>query len=103
MKAFQGRRVAAALRAATRTECASCGASVLVGDDDDRTPLRVTVDAEPVSRLLEVVALVEGRASYDLLPSAGGGDLWHRYPHHTMSAEEPRYPIHLEHRCGSRA
>lgn len=103
MKAWQARRVAAAMRAAVRVDCRKCGAPVLVGDDDDHVAVRVTVDAEPVDRLAEAVGLAEGRASYDLLPSPGGGDLWHRDRHHQLSSAPPRYPIHLEHRCPTTA
>lgn len=95
-----GRRVAAAMRAAVRTDCRKCGAAVLIGDDADSVAYRVTVDAEPVDRVHEAAAVAAGRSSYDLLPgSAGAGDLYHREPHHYLSRAQPRFPIHLQHRC----
>lgn len=52
------------------------------------------VDVEPVDRLREAVALLEHRASFDLVRGA----LHHREPEHVHAATHP-HPIHLEHRC----
>lgn len=102
MKAAQRRRVAVAQRAAQPGTCRRCGGAVLVGDDADTVAVRVTVDAEPITRLVEAVAVLRGLATYDAAQGGAGVELWHRYPHH-LESPHTRYPIHPEHRCGGRA
>lgn len=81
-------------RAATPDTCPKCHAHVLVGDDDDRCATRVRVDATPVDRLTEAIALLAGAYSAELI----GHDLHRRDDFRTQSNRHP-HPIHLEHRC----
>jgi hypothetical protein len=81
-------------RAATPDTCPKCHADVLVGDDDDRCATRVRVDATPVDRLTEAIALLAGAYSAELI----GHDLHRRDDFRTQSNRHP-HPIHLEHRC----
>jgi hypothetical protein len=90
-------RISGSRRAARRESCQRCGALTWRGDDDDRCSLVAVVDAEPVSALVEVIALLKGRASYDLTARAGAVQLQHRDIEQVRAIA--RYPIHLSHQC----
>lgn len=81
-------------RAAHPTACPTCGADILVGPDHDTCSLTARVDLTPADPITEVVALLRGRQSYDLVR----GELHHREIEHTRSGRRP-HPVHLEHRC----
>jgi hypothetical protein len=81
-------------RAARPNTCPRCSARTLVGDDHHRVAAVARVDAEPVGRLGEVVGVLSGRPSYDMV----GAELHYRNPPQQQAATAC-WPIHLEHRC----
>jgi hypothetical protein len=93
-------RVTVSRRAARHECCRSCGTAVLVGDDDDRCAVRVAVDAEPVSHVVEVVELLRGAHSYNVIARAGQLVISHRDIEAVRIAA--RHPIHLRHQCTER-
>lgn len=82
-------------RAAKPRQCPRCGAPVLNGDDDDRCTIRANVNPDPVGLVDEMLAIFDGLTTYDLVRGA----LYRREPWHVHSTREPRWPIHVEHRC----
>lgn len=73
--------------------CRKCGVNILVGPDHDRVAGTARVDPEPVDEINEVVALLLGRFSYDLIGQEL--DLRDQWRHHSPR----RHPVLLEHRC----
>lgn len=73
---------------------------MLVGDDDDRCARRVTVDADPVDWLSEVVAVLSGRASYELHERGSRVDIYWRHDWRIKQRDERAHKaVHLEHKC----
>ncbi|HET8581753.1 MAG TPA: hypothetical protein VFL65_00765 [Jatrophihabitans sp.] len=94
-------------RAAKRDDCPRCGAPCLAGDDHDRVARHIRVDADPVDPVGEMLAILDGLATVDLVRAAGkGGAAFHlhyREPWHVHSDRPARYTIHTEHRCTRKA
>ncbi len=86
-------RIEASRRSAVHGQCQSCGARILCGLDDDVGATNATADAEPVSLLEELAAVLAGRDSYDLI-----GEELHRRDT-WRQCQESRWPIHLSHTC----
>lgn len=89
-------------RAARAETCPRCGADVLRGDDHDKVAMRATVDADPVDDAAEMVAVIEGRPTYDLLPVGGkarGLALHYREPWHYLTGRDYGGGVHVAHRC----
>lgn len=76
-----------------RTTCKRCGVPVYRGADDDRMAIEVSVDVTPVSYLAEVVAILKGLPTYDLIK----GRLYYREPWHYKTPG--RNPVHVKHEC----
>jgi hypothetical protein len=91
---LRARTLEASQRRAHRRRCRRCGSWTLVGPDDDRCAMVVTVNVAPIDRLAAVAALLRGRRIYDLDHHAlYYRDMW-------RARKEPEHPIHLEHECG---
>lgn len=91
-------------RAARNIECATCGAPCLQGDDDDRCARIVTVDAEPLHSVDEMLHILNGRRTYDLVKATGktakpgAYELHARYDWHYTS-QRVWGTTHVEHQC----
>ncbi len=72
--------------------CPQCRADVLVGYDNDVAALGAIADAQPVTYRDELLAVIAGLASYQLI----GALLYRRDSQHLASAA---VVVHLEHRC----
>jgi hypothetical protein len=72
---------------------------VLVGDDDDRCAMTATVDPAPVTQLAEVIALLAGCASYELIRHGKHRVEIHHRDEWRVHSERQNKPIVLEHRC----
>lgn len=81
-------------RAAQHQPCPRCNQPTLVGPDHDTCATTARVDPNPVNHIHEVIALLTGHASFDLIK----GELHHRDHEHIHNTNQP-HPIHLEHRC----
>ncbi len=103
-KIVQDQAIETNLRLAKPYICRKCGKACLRGDDHDRCAMTVTVDAEPVDRAGEAVAVLCGLSTYSLWPTAGKAarpntfELNHREPWHYCSPVQ-KYPVHVQHRC----
>lgn len=65
MKKWVEEKVALSRRAARPSQCARCGESVLRGLDNDQCAFVATVDPEPVTVEGELLAIAQGRWTYD--------------------------------------
>lgn len=62
--------------------------------------MRVTIDADPVSHVVEIVELQLGRASFDLDVRGALHVIWHRDPYRIASLDARNHTrIHIEHVC----
>ena len=84
-------------RAATLRPCRTCRGTVLAGLDSDSAGIPVYCDPTPLSEMGEAVALLQGRITYDLLPSKTGRELHQRTPH--FIAKPRRYSVFATHKC----
>ena len=90
---LRARRIEASARRAHRRRCKRCGTWTLVGPDDDRVAMVVTVDVTPIDRVHAVAALLRGQRIYEL-------DHHCLYYRDTWRArKEPEHSIHREHEC----
>lgn len=81
-----------------------CLDRVLVGLDSDVCAFEVACDPQPLSRLGEALALVDGRRTLTLRREGGGWVLDGRDAHQISWApagERPRQDVVAIHRCGS--
>ncbi|MFC5744797.1 hypothetical protein [Actinomadura rugatobispora] len=83
--------------AALRT-CPHCHHPILTGLDDDTAARSVRADPTPITPLGETLALLAGRATFDLQAVYGRREMWRRDQWHIQSAR--RWPVLPEHRCG---
>ena len=83
-------------RKARPGRCRECGAEILTGLDADRCAMPARVDPVPVDGWGEAVALLDGRASYELTT---GLELDYR-DDFRISAPR-RYPVLVAHVCNS--
>lgn len=73
------------------------------GLDDDRTAGIVTADSRPLSAVGELVALLEGRATYDLAWRGFRYELDYRYVENVKGNPPGHFAdvdVVCEHRCG---
>lgn len=84
-------------RKAHLTHC-KCGARVWRGLDDDRCALRVTCDMLPVGHLGEAVALLQGRATFNLWADSARCEIQRRSRWHISAPKGT--PVIVEHKCG---
>jgi hypothetical protein len=98
-----GELIEAGKRSAKRLDCPRCGYPVIRGDDDDNVAIVATVDADELDRADEMLAVIDGRETFDLAPMRGKGAgafaLWHRDRWQLLSAREPRGTLHAWHEC----
>jgi hypothetical protein len=89
-------------RAAKAIECPRCGAPCLRGDDDDQCAATVTVDTQPIDPVMEMLTILNGQLTYDLIAARGKGrgtqHLHLRYPHNYLSTKTSN-TVHAKHRC----
>lgn len=85
------------LRAASLGTC-RCGQPVLQGLDADRAALTATCDIAPINEIGELVALAQGRRTYDLVGGYQRKELEYRYEWNIK--KKRRYPVLAEHKCG---
>lgn len=94
-------------RGARRIDCPRCGAPCLRGDDHDEVAVTVTVDEEPLDKLGEMFAILDGRHTFDLVPARGKTgrpgqhNLYVREPWHVDSSRTWG-TVHALHRCRER-
>lgn len=88
-------RIAHTQRLARASSCPRCRAGTLVGPSHDDVAMVVTVDAEPISPLLEPQCVEAGLATFDL----DKGKLCYREPWHRASEWPKPLPVHVEHTC----
>jgi hypothetical protein len=84
--------------------CKKCQAPVMVGLDDERCGIPVTVDPTPLNALGEVQALMTGRATFSLRYVAGRYEIDHRDSFRisgTPAGSDPRLEVLAEHECNS--
>ncbi|GII63561.1 hypothetical protein Skr01_36460 [Sphaerisporangium krabiense] len=86
------------LRTAGARQCA-CGATVLAGLDADRAAMNAVVDLAPVDEMGEVIAIAQGRATYDLVGDSRRKELEYRYEWNIRAKR--RYPVLVAHKCGA--
>lgn len=105
--AYERKRVAELVEAGLRTvktyKC-KCGADCLRGDDDDRISITATVDIEPIDQFEEMLAVIDGRMTFDIQPAKGksakpGTFVLNWRDHWTIAAGKCRYPVLVEHQC----
>lgn len=80
--------------------CRECLAPVLRGEDDDQGALWVTVDPTPLSVPGEALAILTGRATFELAGHRGGLVLYHR-DHRLIAYRKAgeKADVLPEHRC----
>lgn len=93
------RRHGGVFRTAALRTCPACKAPILSGLDDDIAARSVRADPTPIDRMGEALAVLTGRATFDLVPIEGKRQLWRRDQWHI--AGKRRYPVLAEHRCGA--
>lgn len=86
-------------RAANLKPCPLCRATVLAGLDADHAAMPVRCDPTPLTEMGEAVALLQGRVTYDLLPTKTGRELHERTPH--FISKPRRYPVFATHKCNN--
>lgn len=86
------------LRTAGLRAC-RCGAPVLAGLDADRAALTATCDLAPVDEIGELIALSQGRATYDLVGNTRQKEIEYRYEWNIKARR--RYPVLAAHKCGA--
>lgn len=87
-------------RAAGLRHCPRCKNPILTGLDDDAAARTAHADPTPIAALGEALALLAGRATYDLMTTGQRKELWRRDQWHIQGAR--KYPVLPEHRCGQR-
>ncbi|KAB2347319.1 hypothetical protein [Actinomadura rudentiformis] len=92
------RQTGGVFRTAILGRCPRCYAPILTGLDDDNAARTARADPTPITPLGEAVALLAGRATYDLLAPYGRRELWRRDQWHISGAR--KHPVLPEHRCG---
>lgn len=85
-------------RAARLHPCPRCRRPILSGLDDDIAARTAHADPTPITPLGETLALLTGRATYDLCAPYGRRELWRRDHWHIAGAR--KYPVLPEHKCG---
>lgn len=87
------------LRSAHLGHCPKCRAPIIRGLDAEKAALLAICDIQPIDQIGELVALTQGRPTYDLIGNAHRKELEYRYEWNIKS--ERRYPVHAAHRCGT--
>lgn len=93
-------------RRARPDRCKTCRATVVKGWTDEPCAILASADPTPLSNLGEALALLQGRATYDLARRGGRYELDHRESDHIASSP-PETPdawrrnadVLAEHRC----
>jgi hypothetical protein len=85
------------LRAAGIRLC-RCGAPTLVGLDADRAAITAICDLTPIDEIGETLALLQGRATYDLVGGSQKREIEYRYEWNIKIRR--RYPVLAAHKCG---
>jgi hypothetical protein len=95
-------------RAARAAKCEKCVARVIKGWTDEPCAILATCDPAPLSNLGEVVAILQGRATYDLAYRGGRLELDDRDDFHIKGSppETPNWwreqaDVLAEHRCNT--
>lgn len=78
--------------------CPRCKHPVLSGLDDDNAARTAHADPTPINAIGEALALLSGRATFDLTSGDGKKQLWRRDQWNI--AGRRKYPVLPEHRCG---
>lgn len=85
-------------RCANLRTCPRCQATVLAGLDADAAAIPVRLDPTALTEIGEAVALLQGRATYDLVTVKAGREIHERTAHHINKPR--RYSIFATHKCG---
>lgn len=86
-------------RAASIGLCPRCNIPTLRGLDDERAGLPARADIDPVDEIGEALALIQGRATYDLVGDSRKKELEYRYEWHIRKPR--KYPVLAAHKCDS--
>jgi hypothetical protein len=97
--AYLAAKVDAASDQACPGTCPRCGAQILRARPGRVAAIDVIADAEPISPLDEIRALLEGRLTWHLVIGALGTRriTWRGTTH--IQAGPPRHPVLRDHRC----
>lgn len=93
-------------RKVTARSCRRCGGPVLAGIDGDVMAFEATVDPEPLNRIGEALAVLEGRGTWALNREADRFVLNPRDSHeiaHHPATTRSREDVVREHRCSTSA
>lgn len=85
-------------RASYPSRCRDCGANTWHGLDADRAAIPVHVDRDPISRDVELLAIVAGRALYE---RSADGVLYRRPPRRALTWQPRSLTVHPVHVCGA--
>ena len=85
-------------RSARLRRCTRCGAPILAGLDAPRAALPVRADPTPLTAVGETVALLNRRATFDLIDAGGRKEL--NWRDSMAISGTRRYPVLAEHACG---
>ncbi len=85
-------------RTARLRTCPHCQAPVLAGLDAERAGTRAVADLTPVNEMGEAIALINGRATFDLIKTGGRMELNWRDSFAIEGVR--RYPVIPAHKCG---
>lgn len=81
-----------------------CRAAVLKGLDDDRCALAVFLDVGEVDKVGEVLAILQGRRTYDLMPYNKGAFAFCIRKRNAYYIGKPRrHSVVIEHKCDAPA
>lgn len=87
-----------------RARTCKCGAAVLVGLDADWLAIQTTLDAHPLDNVGELLAVLQGRRTYDLRRTSSRGshgrEMDERNAWRIANPWAMPWPVHTEHRCG---
>lgn len=86
-------------RRARAGTCTQCNRRVLRGLDADMCALAVEMDAQEIDHAGELLALLRGMHTYDLVKVGGRWEINARHDYH-MTIERP-WPVMPEHKCGN--
>lgn len=96
--AWLARRYGDAFRNAGLHPCPRCKKPILSGLDDDNAARTAHADPTPINPVGEAIALLSGRATFDLTSTNGKKQLWRRDQWHI--GRRRTHPVLPEHRCG---
>jgi hypothetical protein len=105
--AYEARRIAELVETSRRTvkphQC-RCGIDCLRGEDHDECAMTAIVDIEPIDRLGETLALINGLHTYDICPQTGktakrGAFILYHRESWNIESQKRKHPVLVQHVC----